>query len=935
MSAATVVKKSEIDDLLTELLSHVPYAVAVFDTQMRYLAYSRQWLSAYHLEDHDIVGCSLYELTPEICPQWRQIHQDCLEGAEHRIEDAPFLRADGSVDYISWLIRPWRREDGSIGGLIIYTRLNSEQTDDAGGSQDFRQELQILLETSRAVPWRFDLTNRRFIYVGPRLTSLLGYDTNTWHTLDDWASVLHPDDREQAVALCLEKSLTGEAHDFEYRAFTASGEMVWIRTLVSVIKNDEGQVSELAGLFIDVSEQKRAELELRRSESQFRSVIEASGDGFCLTDARGFLLHANDAYARLTGYEKDEMVGMHISDFEAEEDPEDTARHIEKVIANGSDLFETRHRRKSGEIRDVEISISYTPDAGGRFFVLVRDITESKKTRQKLRLIETVFNNTSEGIVITDPNGVIIDVNPAYCEITGYSRDEMIGERPNKIKSDRHDDAFYRGMWNALVTDGRWVGEIWDRRKNGEVFPKWLNINAVRDEKNALTHYVGTFSDISVLKGIEQKLEYMAYFDPLTGLPNRILFKDRLENQISNCFRYKKSCAVLFLDLDRFKLINDTLGHSTGDKLLIEAANRLKHCIRDSDTVARFGGDEFTILLSGLKGSDGAAMVAQHIVNTMRQPMVLQGVELHISTSIGIAMYPDDGDNFTTLTRHADAAMYEAKRRGRGQYHFFSEEMDESAHEHLTIERELHRALDEHQFFLVYQPQVDVETGKATRCEALIRWRHPERGIVSPDNFIHIAEENGLIHPIGEWVIREVCRQIAQWRKAGVTVPIVAVNLSARQFRDHKLIEKITTILEQTGIGSDAIEFEITESVAMEDAETTLQRLSELNALGFSIAIDDFGTGYSSLSYLKRFPVDKLKLDRSFVMDIHSDPNDAAIAAAIIHMAKILELSVVAEGVETVEQKEYLVDQGCHFMQGYLFSKPLTGEQFLTYLDAS
>jgi len=918
--------------LLAELLNYVPHAIAVFDTEMRYIAYSRRWLRAYHLPDESLIGRSHYEIFPEISEEWRQIHQECLAGAVRSREDDPFPRDDGSIDYVTWQINPWRNCDGSIGGITMYTTVSTDHVLAELQNRQYQQEMRILLQSTHAVPWRLDLASQKFTYMGPQVQSLLGYPSQSWYELNDWAERIHPEDREWAVKHCIDMTARGLDHDFEYRVISAEGETIWLRDVVTVIKDESDHVVALAGLFIDISGQKHAEEQLRTSEEQYRSVIETSGDGFWLTDKEGFLLETNDAYADLSGYSKKELVGIHISELEAQEKPEETAQHIQKIIETGSDLFETRHQKKSGEVWDAEVSTSFSDVDGGRFFAFVRDITERKRTQQELRLIAEVFKNTSEGIVITDPTGIIVDVNPAYCEITGYRREEMIGARPNKIKSDRHDAEFYKRMWASLLEEGRWVGEIWDRRKNGEVFPKWLSINAVKDEEGTLTHYVGTFSDISVLKGIEKELEYMAYYDPLTGLPNRILFKDRLENEIHTSHRQGERFATLFLDLDRFKIINDSLGHTAGDELLVEVSHRIQGAVRETDTIARLGGDEFTLIIPQLRNTDAAAIVANNLIDRLSQPIKLRGDELRIGASIGIAIYPDDGENFTTLTRHADAAMYAAKENGRGQYNFYSAYMDKTAHEHLSLERDLHKALDEEQFFLMFQPQIHAQSGRTVQCEALIRWQHPELGLIPPDKFIPVAEDTGLIHAIGDWVIREVCRHISIWRTELDVIPRVAVNLSARQFRQERLVEQITGVVEEFQIGVDSIEFEITESVAMEHAESTMQRLSALSNHGFSLAIDDFGTGYSSLSYLKRFPVNKLKLDRSFVMDIPDDENDAAISAAVIHMAQSLGLDVVAEGVETAEQRDFLMGQGCRIMQGYLYSKPLHSKDFLDYI---
>jgi len=668
------------------------------------------------------------------------------------------------------------------------------------------------------------------------------------------------------------------------------------------------------------------------SQHDCRAAIEGAGDGFLLLDVHGRILECSAAYSQLSGYSKSELLGLSLSALDLYKPWEHC--NPDKADYDYRNLYESRHRRKDGSYWDVEISSSFSHQDDGRFFLFVRDISERKNLQQQLHLIAEVFKNTSEAIVITGPDGSILDVNDAYCRITGYERDEVIGENPRKMQSGKHTRKFYEQMWKTLKEEGRWVGEIWDQRKNGEIFPKWLSISAVYNPQDELTHYVGSFSDISVLRGIESELHRMAYFDSLTDLPNRTYFNERLEEELHRCDRYNGTCALLFLDLDRFKLINDTMGHSSGDELLKEVAWRIQEVLRATDIFARMGGDEFTLLLPNTVNADAVAHVAQNILDILHAPIRLRGEEVRVGASIGIAIYPNDGGNVETLIRHADVAMYEAKAKGRGQYRFYSAYMDLVAHEHLSLESDLHRALQNNEFFLHFQPQVDARTDEIVRCEALLRWEHPERGLVSPDKFISVAEDTGLILQIGEWVLREVCRTIQQWRSQAIDVPPIAVNLSAHQFRQQELVHDIIAILDEYAVGINEVEFEITESVAMENAESTLKRLSLLTDKGFSLAIDDFGTGYSSLSYLKTFPVNKLKIDRSFVMDIPQDTNDAAISAAIVRMAHSLGMEVIAEGVETIEQVAFLLEEGCTIMQGYHFSHPLATDDFISLLQS-
>lgn len=692
---------------------------------------------------------------------------------------------------------------------------------------------------------------------------------------------------------------------------------------------------EIGGLLMLTSVSQRdpaIEQELAAHEKRYRDAIETTGDGFWLVDDSGTLIDVNEAYARLSGYSRKELIGMRIPELEAAENPEETAAHMETIIRTGYDIFETRHRRKDGTLWDVEISTSFS---NGVFSAFARDITERKELLQQLKLIGEVFENTGEGIMITDPDGTIVDVNAAYCKIMGYRREQVIGENPKLLSSGRHDKKFYENMWRSIKEEGHWIGEVWDRRSSGELFPKWLNINTVYDETGTITHYVGTFSDISALKDVEEQLQRLAYYDALTGLPNRILFQDRMQQEITVCNRHALKFAVMFLDLDRFKNVNDTLGHSAGDELLIEVAHRITASLRENDTVARLGGDEFTIIMRETDKVDAVAQIANKVIDALSRPFNLMGHEVHLGASIGIALFPADGASVDELTKHADSAMYEAKKAGRGQYHFFNHNMDEDAHRHMRLANDLHKAVEQNQLFVMYQIQVDATNGETLGAEALLRWQHPEYGLVSPEVFIPLAEENGLIIPIGEWVMREVCHRISRWHQQGIAPKTVSVNLSARQFRQHDLVERIFAITEEYCLLPQRLEIEVTESVAMEDAEVASQRLHALSERGFSIAIDDFGTGYSSLSYLKRFPADRIKLDRSFVGEIPQDSDSMAVASAVIKLASSLGYEVIAEGVENEAQREFLLNEGCNMMQGYLFGRPLVAEEFEAYMRST
>lgn len=580
-----------------------------------------------------------------------------------------------------------------------------------------------------------------------------------------------------------------------------------------------------------------------------------------------------------------------------------------------------------------------------RTHALAHEVEQHRQAQARLLLASQVMRSTSEAVVITDAHNCVVDVNEAYCMITGYSREEMIGSNPSLIRSGIHDEAFYQVMWQTLTQQGCWKGEIWDRRKNGEVFPKWLAINAVRDDQEQLTHYVGVFSDISELKSKEAELQALAHFDPLTRLPNRVLCKELVEQQLNNAQRTRHKVALLFIDLDHFKHVNDSLGHAAGDELLVEVSQRLERSLKDTSpaatdtgecghTIARLGGDEFIIAIDNLSVVEGLVDLVERMQQVIRQPMMIQQKTVHVDSSIGIAIYPDDGQTFGELSRHADTAMYRAKESGRNRFVFFTEEMNRQAHQRLEMEIELRRSLEAGHFEVYYQPKISTVTSTVYGMEALIRWNHPELGLVSPLDFIQIAEDTGLIIPLGDWILQQACHYCVGLNRQQDSAIQVAVNISARQFADPQLVDKVIHALDESGLAPGQLELEVTESMVIGDIDDAIKTINRIRALGVKIAVDDFGTGYSSLSYLKRLPIDTLKIDRSFVRPL-DDPaalDDRVIVEAIIRMGQQLRMQIVAEGVETSTQDLVLCRLGCDLLQGYLYSRPLGAEDFTEYL---
>jgi diguanylate cyclase (GGDEF)-like protein/PAS domain S-box-containing protein len=676
-----------------------------------------------------------------------------------------------------------------------------------------------------------------------------------------------------------------------------------------------------------------------QSEQRFRATFEQAAVGIAHVGLDGHWLRVNHKLCVITGYSEEELLTRERPNITYPDDIPDELDSMQQLLAGNvpSSTKEIRYARKDGSLVWVNLTWSLTRTSSGEpdyFIEVIEDITERKTATERLRLFARIFDTINEGVAVTDASNTIMLVNPAFSTITGYSATEAIGQNPRILHSGLMDKMFYEKMWQSIKKTGRWQGEITDRRKNGESYVEWLSISTMKDERGEFSHHIAVVSDISERKAAEERMVYIAQHDFLTGLPNRMMLHDRLTQAIAHAEREQRKVAVMFLDLDRFKAINDTLGHLTGDKLLQLVAGRISSVARTSDTVSRLGGDEFAIMLPYIENTDDIAMIALKLLASIAGPCVVDGNEIEVTTSIGISVFPEDGTDSESLIAHADAAMYQAKGNGRNNYQFFTREMNRRTLERILIKNKLSHALERNELFLLYQPQVDLQSGRIIGAEALVRWDNPLYGKVLPAQFIPIAEENGLIPPIGEWVLREACRQNQEWRKLGLMKITMAVNLSSVQFRQKNLGEIIKAILHESGLAPSGLELEITESVVMQDAEAAILLLEDMKAMGLKLSVDDFGTGYSSLNYLKRFPIDKFKIDQSFVCDLTTDTDDAVIVSTIISMAHSLKLKVIAEGVETAEQLAFLKQQGCDEMQGYYFSQPLSAEEFTKLLSS-
>ena len=559
-------------------------------------------------------------------------------------------------------------------------------------------------------------------------------------------------------------------------------------------------------------------------------------------------------------------------------------------------------------------------------------INRREKDRQQLLLASAVLQHSNDAILVSDAEMRIVDVNPAFERTTGYSREEVLGKNLRLFSFSEHDNDFFRAFWDQLTRTGSWEGEIHDRRKSGEVYPKWMSVTTISDSAGDISHYVANFRDISEIKATEKRLEHLAHYDTLTDLPNRSLLIVRLEQALSLAHRNHWTLAVIFIDLDHFKEVNDSLGHSTGDRLLTEVGKRLLHCVRESDTVARLGGDEFVIVLDNVANPGVVSEILGKLKDTLGRPVCLDGYELFVTASMGISLFPGDGQDAEVLLRNADSAMYHVKKEGRNHWGFYSERMNEQSRRRLQLTSGLRHAIEKNQFSLVYQPQLALATRSVCGAEALVRWEHPELGMISPLEFIPLAEDTGIIEEIGEWVLHEVCRRIVAWCDKGLCLPRISVNVSARQFNSTNFIECVEQLVQEHRLAPGCLDLEITESLLVRTDARLLNDMQRLCDIGVVFSVDDFGTGYSSLSYLKRFPISMIKADRSFVRDIPDDRDDIEITAAIISMSHKLNIRVIAEGVETLQQLAFLSEQGCDEIQGYLCSRPLSKAAFEAFI---
>ncbi|WP_142847548.1 ammonium transporter [Telmatospirillum sp. J64-1] len=804
-------------------------------------------------------------------------------------------------------------EVGQIGGRYNYVMDRLE---------DAMTRIQAIIATAHDAILIFDRVDRRVLFHNPVAESMFGYPGRS--LLDMTMADLVP---SMLVAMDL-----GDRHR-EVQGRRADGSIFPLEALLTLARSSNSEF--IIGTFRDITERKRTENEIRASEERFRAVYENAALGMVVLHPSGRIADANPAFLRMIEQENGAAHLPPLAEIVHAEDLPGLTEDVSAVM-HGKETEKLRELRclcRSGMMIWARVAISRISMA--RFseamvLLLVEDITSARRAADAVRLSASVFESTNEPILIFDAHGAIEQANSAFCRITGYIPREIRGLDLQQISSGRHDPGFHDGIRRSVTEQGQWTGEIMIRRKNAELVPMGLSLSLVRDTDGTVRHQIGILTDLSERKKREEADWRKANFDEVTGLPNRRLFKDRLHQALEMAGRTGEGGALLFLDLDRFKLVNDTLGHHAGDELLRVVARRLSACVRASDTVARLGGDEFTIILHRVSRLEDLNTICQNIIHSVAQTVPVPGGDAHVSVSIGIALFPADGSDAETITRHADAALYLAKDEGRNNWQFFTADLNARVARRAEFEKDLRRAMAEKELFMAYQPQIDIATGDIVGVEALVRWRDPSGRLIQPDEFIPLAEEMNLIVPLGEYIMRAVAGDIRQWDALGLGRLRVAVNVSPKQVHHRiPLPHILRDIMTEAGVALERISVELTESSIMADEAHSYALLSELNDMGTEVALDDFGKGYSSLSRLKRLPINRLKLDKEFIADIPGDAGDCAMVKAMINMASGLGIEVVAEGVETEAQLGFLRDLGCQKAQGYLFSKPLPARDYV------
>jgi diguanylate cyclase (GGDEF)-like protein/PAS domain S-box-containing protein len=948
------------------ILDQLGLAIAVLNADLGFLRVTRQFAAATGATPDFFLGRQYFEVFPQPVVEaiFRQVRDSGIAHVHTARPFLPKLSPILGISYWNWSLTPFSDGEGAHTRRTQYLVLTMQDVSAPLNSEIRARrgeaELRTLLDHLPGMTYRAAADWSSDILLN--CEALTGYTAAEINALPKkWLSLIHPDDVAAVVVDC-ERLRTGpQQATLNYRIIDRNGNSRWIEDRKISLFAGDGSFLGVEGIAIDsaaatarergrgfsdphfrslieaafdeLTARKQAETSLCASESRFRRLFDSMTSGFALheivLDADGKpcdyrFIDVNPAFEAITGLSRADTVGRCVRELLPNIEPHWIERYGAVALTGDGQQFDDF---SSDLDRQYRVTV-YRPEPQ-QFAVIVDDITALRRQEESLRQAATVFEQTRDGVAITDASARIIAVNRAFSKITGYSSEEVVGRNTSLLKSGHHDAAFYAAMWSQLTGKGFWEGEVCNRRKNGEHYPQWLTISAVLNERNEIERYIGVFTDISRIRNAEAHAEFIAYHDALTRLPNRSLLNIRYQHALDRARRHDHKLALLILDLDLFRNINDSLGHEFGDRLLVAITERFKSRLRDEDTLARLHGDEFAVLMEDVEVSADAAVVARDLLKALEAPFRIGSAEdIYIGASIGISISPDDGCDPALLMRNADTAVNLAKAQGRKTFCFYTESLTTLALERMRLESSLRKAIELEHLVLHYQPLIEARTGAVIGSEALVRWPDPEQGMIAPMRFIPVAEDCGLIAPLGAWVLLTACRQMKAWLDAGRPLRTIAVNVSPRQFFLQDVPELVRQTLADTGLDARFLELEITEGILIEHGERAVAILKRLRELGVRLSIDDFGTGYSSLSYLKRFPIDKLKIDRSFVRDITSDANAAEIASTIIAMARSLQLSVLAEGVETPAQLAFLDQHGCEYYQGYFFCRPVAAAQF-------
>ncbi|MGB7265110.1 MAG: PAS domain S-box protein, partial [Terracidiphilus sp.] len=918
----------ESRELLRLFVEHAPVALAMLDRTMHYLAVSRRWKEIHELGGREMIGHSHYDFFPSLSEGWKDAHGRALAGEIIEPGEVSLERADGNLQWLQREIRPWYAGDGQVGGIIIFSEDITERKVVDAALRESRERLQLFVEHAPVALAMFD-REMRYMAVSRRWAED--------HSVDGQAIIgqshyeVNPEVPERWKETH-RRGLAGETQQVEEDRYErADGAIQWIRWQIMPWRTADGLVGGIVMFYEDITERKLAEAALSENKTLLQLFIDRAPAALAMFDREMRYIAVSRRWLEDYSLVDREIIGH--SHYEIVPDVPERWKEVHRRGLAGETLKddEDRFEHADGTVQWIRWEVvpwRMGDGSVGGIVLFAEDITPQKQTEERLRLAASVFTGAREGITITDLNGTILDVNDAFTRITGYTREEVVGRNPRLLKSGLQSKDFYEKMWSSIAQEGHWSGEIWNRSKDGDIFAEMLTINAIRDAEGNTTQYMALFSDITEIKRHEQQLQHIAHYDPLTGLPNRVLFANRLRQAMAQSLRNKQKLAVAYFDLDGFKAINDEHGHSVGDGLLTAIAFRMRRVMREGDTLGRLGGDEFAAVLLDVADAQSIAPALNRMLRAAAEEVQIGEVDLRVSACCGVTYYPQAEEvDADVLLRQGGQAMYQAKLAGRNQIHNFDPSEDMEARSRHENREHIRQALAARQFVLYYQPKVNMRTGKIIGAEALLRWQHPERGLLPPGMFLPVIEEDSLIIAIGEWVIESVLTQMESWQADGFHLP-VSVNLSALELQQPDFADRLRARLAAHPlVKPSSLEFEVLETSALEDLTQSSQVVAACREIGVSIALDDFGIGYSSLTYLKRLPANILKIDQSFVRDMLDDPENLNILEGVMGLAAAFRREVIAEGVETVEHGVMLLQMGCELAQGYGIARPMPASE--------